>query len=125
MSSTSKTEQPQFHPVHCDDASALPQDLSDRQAVGKRAGGSSSGRGGTSRTDKAALKGLQRLQHRLAPLGRAVIAASSGPREWRRCLALSEAAGYFTCPSRIRCRVRRRPQHRPWDRKWWRFAWYP
>ena len=32
MSSTSKTEQPQFHPVHCDDASALPQDLSDRQA---------------------------------------------------------------------------------------------
>jgi hypothetical protein len=31
MSSTSRNEQPQFHPAHRDDAPALPQDLSDRQ----------------------------------------------------------------------------------------------
>jgi Uncharacterized protein conserved in bacteria (DUF2199) len=35
------------------------------------------------------------------------------------------AAGYFICPSNIRCRVRLRLRHRLWDRRWWRFVWCP
>jgi hypothetical protein len=31
MSSTFRIRKPQVHPAHCDDAPALPQDLSDRQ----------------------------------------------------------------------------------------------